>query len=289
MYAASYLGPRSFSPPPGSACTSTDAWLDVTPSADAAACGTQFVVETENLTKEFSGFLAVKNVSLRIAARSVHALIGPNGAGKTTCFNLMTKFIEPTSGIIRYKGKDITRAKPALVARLGMVRSFQISATFPHLTVLENVRLALQRFAGTPYCFWRNEHKLDALNERALQLLADVGLQQYVQAEAAELPYGRKRALEIATTIALDPEVLLLDEPTAGMSHEDVAPIAALIKRISANRTVVMVEHNLSVVAHLSDQITVLARGEILAEGSYAEISKNADVIDAYLGTGNAC
>jgi branched-chain amino acid transport system ATP-binding protein len=249
------------------------------------ACNSEFILETENLSKEFSGFVAVNNVSVRVAARTVHALIGPNGAGKTTCFNLITKFIEPTSGTIRYKGADITRARPNVVARLGMVRSFQISSIFPHLTVLENVRVALQRFMSSPYCFWRNERSLNALNARALQLLADVGLEQYAELNAAELPYGRKRALEIATTIALDPELLLLDEPTAGMSREGIAPVAALIERVSANRTILMVEHNLDVVARLSDRITVLARGEILAEGSYAEISRSTQVINAYIGT----
>jgi branched-chain amino acid transport system ATP-binding protein len=286
MHAASYVGAL---PSPSIGLTRAGVPTDLAPPEDEAACNTQFVLETKNLSKEFSGFFAIKNVSLRIAPRTVHALIGPNGAGKTTCFNLITKFIEPTSGTILYKGRDITRAKPAAVSRLGMVRSFQISATFPHLSVLENVRIALQRFTVTPYCFWRNERSLDALNARALQLLGDVGLEQYAQAEASELSYGRKRALEIATTIALDPELLLLDEPTAGMSHEDVAPIAELIKRVAANRSVVMVEHNLSVVADLSDRITVLARGEILAEGSYAEISKNSDVIEAYMGTGDVC
>jgi branched-chain amino acid transport system ATP-binding protein len=248
----------------------------------------RFVLETENLTREFSGYVAVNNVSLKIARGTVHALIGPNGAGKTTCFNLITKFIEPSSGAIRYNGRDITRARPAAVSRMGMARSFQISATFPHLTVLENVRVALQRATGMTYCFWRDERALDVLNERALQLLGDVGLEHYAGVDASELSYGRKRALEIATTVALEPEVLLLDEPTAGMSHEDVAPIAALIRRVAANRTVVMVEHNLSVVADLSDRITVLARGEILAEGTYAEISADMGVIDAYMGTGHA-
>jgi branched-chain amino acid transport system ATP-binding protein len=287
MHAASYVGALPYSRSIG--LTRASVPTDLATPEDGTACGTQFVLETKNLSKEFSGFFAIKNVNLRIAPRTVHALIGPNGAGKTTCFNLITKFIEPTSGTIFYKGRDITRTKPAAVSRLGMVRSFQISATFPRLSVLENVRIALQRFNVSPYCFWRNERSLDALNVLALQLLADVGLEQYAQAEVVELSYGHKRALEIATTMALDPELLLLDEPTAGMSHEDVAPIAALIKRAAANRSVVMVEHNLSVVAHLSDRITVLARGEILAEGSYAEISKNSDVIEAYMGTGDVC
>jgi branched-chain amino acid transport system ATP-binding protein len=257
----------------------------------AAKIGTRksndFIIETKNLTKEFLGFFAVKNVDLKISRGSVHALIGPNGAGKTTCFNLITKFLEPTSGVILYNGRDITAARPAEVCQMGMVRSFQISATFPHLTALENVRIALQRPLGISMFFWRSETSLNVLNDRALDLLEQVGLQGYAKVNASDLSYGRKRALEIATTIALDPELLLLDEPTAGMSHEDVAPITALIRRVSANRTVFMVEHNLSVVADLSDRITVLARGEILAEGNYADVSTNPDVIEAYMGTGH--
>jgi branched-chain amino acid transport system ATP-binding protein len=247
-----------------------------------------FIIETTGLTKEFKGFTAVNAVDLRIRRGTIHALIGPNGAGKTTCFNLITKFLEPTRGSIRYNGRDITRAKPADIARLGMVRSFQISATFPHLTLLENVRVALQRPLGTSFHFWRPESSLRALDDRAMALLDEVGLTPYASLPAVELPYGRKRALEIATTLALDPEMLLLDEPTSGMGHEDIGRVAALIRRVAQNRTVLMVEHNLSVVSDLSDTITVLARGEILAEGTYAEVSKNPDVVDAYMGTGHA-
>jgi branched-chain amino acid transport system ATP-binding protein len=247
-----------------------------------------FIIETTGLTKEFKGFTAVNAVDLRIRRGTIHALIGPNGAGKTTCFNLITKFLEPTRGSIRYNGRDITRAKPADIARLGMVRSFQISATFPHLTLLENVRVALQRPLGTSFHFWRPESSLRALDDRAMALLDEVGLTPYAALPAVELPYGRKRALEIATTLALDPEMLLLDEPTSGMGHEDIGRVAALIRRVAQNRTVLMVEHNLSVVSDLSDTITVLARGEILAEGTYAEVSKNPDVVDAYMGTGHA-
>jgi branched-chain amino acid transport system ATP-binding protein len=248
----------------------------------------EMILETKELTKDFQGFTAVNNVNLKIARGTVHALIGPNGAGKTTCFNLITKFIAPTSGTIFYKGSDITNAKPAALARLGLVRSFQISATFPHLTVLENVRVALQRKTAMPYCFWKSDRVLDQLNETARQLLADVGLEDHAESEAAELSYGRKRALEIATTIAMDPEMLLLDEPTAGMGREDVASISALIRRAARNRTILMVEHNLSIVADLSDRITVLARGEILAEGSYQEVSTNPAVLEAYMGVGHA-
>ena len=245
------------------------------------------ILETKDLTKEFAGFVAVSGVNLAVARGTIHALIGPNGAGKTTCFNLLTKFLRPTEGRILYKGRDITALAPAEVARLGLVRSFQISAVFPHLTVLENVRIALQRKRGASFDFWRSKRVLDAFNDRALEIIADVGLADVARHTAVELPYGRKRALEIATTLALDPEMLLLDEPTAGMSHEDIDRISALIKRVAADRTVLMVEHNLSVVAKLSDRITVLTRGRILAEGDYATISNNPDVREAYLGVGH--
>ena len=244
-----------------------------------------FILETEGLTKEFRGFVAVKDVRLRVRRGAIHALIGPNGAGKTTCFNLLTHFLAPTRGRIRYNGRDITGSSPADIARRGLVRSFQISAVFPHLTVLENVRIALQRGRGSSFDFWRSDRVLEALNARALELIAAVGLTDVAATPAVELPYGRKRALEIATTLALEPEMLLLDEPTAGMAHEDVTRITALIKTVAANRTVLMVEHNLSVVESLSHTITVLARGEVLAEGDYAAVSRNPDVIQAYMGT----
>ena len=247
-----------------------------------------YIIETRELSKEFRGFLAVREVDLRVRHGSIHALIGPNGAGKTTVFNLLTKFLEPTRGQILYDGRDITRAKPADLAREGMVRSFQISATFPHLTVLENVRIALQRRLGTSYRFWRSEATLDVLNERAEELIEAVGLAGFAASAAAELPYGRKRALEIATTLALEPKLMLLDEPTAGMGHEDVGRVAELISKVAQDRTVLMVEHNLSVVADLSDVITVLQRGRILAEGSYEEVSNNPEVREAYMGTGHA-
>ena len=246
------------------------------------------ILETQGLTKEFRGFVAVKNVSLRVRRGSVHALIGPNGAGKTTCFNLLTHFLTPTAGRIRFNGRDITGSKPAAIARMGLVRSFQISAVFPHLSVLENVRIALQRRRGASFDFWRSERVLDALNARALELIDAVGLAEFAATPAVELPYGRKRALEIATTLALDPEMMLLDEPTAGMTHEDVDRITALIRRVAANRTVLMVEHNLSVVETLSSTITVLARGEVLAEGDYAGVSRNPEVVEAYMGSGHA-
>jgi len=246
------------------------------------------ILETEGLTKEFRGFFAVKNVALRVRRGTIHALIGPNGAGKTTCFNLLTHFLTPTRGRIRFNGREITGSRPADIARLGLVRSFQISAVFPHLSVLENVRVALQRQRGASFDFWRSERVLDGLNGRALELIDAVGLAPFARTPAVELPYGRKRALEIATTLALDPEMMLLDEPTAGMAHEDVERISALIKRVAANRTVLMVEHNLSVVENLSDTITVLARGEVLAEGDYQTVARSPEVIQAYMGSGHA-
>ncbi len=245
----------------------------------------EILLETRGLTKEFKGFVAVDDVNLKVRRGTIHALIGPNGAGKTTVFNLLTKFLEPTKGSILYNGEDITREKPAQIARRGIVRSFQISAVFPHLTVLENVRVALQRRLGTSFHFWRSEKSLEVLNGRALELLSAVDLQDYAHIVTVELPYGRKRALELATTLALEPELMLLDEPTQGMGHEDVGRVTELIKRVSANRTVLMVEHNLSVVAQLSDTITVLNRGQVLAEGSYQEVSNDPRVLEAYVGT----
>lgn len=247
----------------------------------------EFIIRTSDLTKEFKGFVAVNNVNLNVRRGSIHALIGPNGAGKTTCFNLITKFLIPTRGQIFYNGADITRAKPYEIALKGLVRSFQISATFPHLSVRENVRIALQRKLGTSFHFWKSERSVDVLNDQALMLLDQVGLAGFADQEAVELSYGRKRALEIATTIALEPEILLLDEPMAGMGREDVQRISQLIRKVAKGRTVLMIEHNLSVVADLSDVITVLARGEILAEGPYATVSKHPDVVDAYMGTGH--
>jgi branched-chain amino acid transport system ATP-binding protein len=246
------------------------------------------ILQTEGLTKEFRGFVAVNDVNLKVKRGTIHALIGPNGAGKTTCFNLLTKFLNPTRGRIVYKGQDITSAKPADIARLGLVRSFQISAIFPHLSVVENVRIALQRGRGGSFDFWNSSKVLAAYNDRAMALLTDVGLASFAHWTAVELPYGRKRALEIATTLALDPEMLLLDEPTAGMGHEDIDRISALIKKVAADRTVLMVEHNLSVVANLCHTITVLTRGRVLTEGDYPTVSADPNVREAYMGTGHA-
>ena len=249
--------------------------------------GDDLILETRGLSKEFEGFVAVSNVDLRVRRGTIHALIGPNGAGKTTVFNLVTKFHTPTSGQIFFSGKEITGADPAELPRRGMCRSFQISATFPHLTCLENVRIALQRKLDTSYHFWRSERSLDALGGRAMEFLADVGLTELGQVPAGELPYGRKRALELATTLALEPEILLLDEPTSGLGQEDIARITDLIRKVAAGRTVLMVEHNLGVVADLSSTITVMQRGEILAEGRYEQVSADPRVIEAYMGTGH--
>jgi branched-chain amino acid transport system ATP-binding protein len=243
------------------------------------------ILETEGLVKEFKGFVAVNGVDLNVRRGHIHALIGPNGAGKTTCFNLLTKFLEPTRGRIRFKGIDITGERPAEIARRGIVRSFQISAVFPHLTVLENVRVALQRKLGTSFHFWRSARSLDVLDGRARELLGEVGLADHAGMTTIELPYGSKRALEIATTLALDPELMLLDEPTQGMGHEDVDRVMKLIRKVSANRTILMVEHNMKVVAGISDRITVLARGSVLAEGNYAEVAADVQVIEAYMGS----
>ena len=242
------------------------------------------ILETRQLTCRFGGFVAVDNVSLRIARGSIHALIGPNGAGKTTFFNLLTKVLQPSSGSISYCGRDITRLSPAAVARQGLVRSFQISSIFPSLSARENVRVALQRQRGKSFDFWRSDRALDRYDDRAMELLATLGLAELADTQAGALSYGKKRALELATTIALDPQILLLDEPTAGMGHEEVDRIAELIRTVSVGRTVLLVEHNLSVVSSLADIITVLARGKVLAEGDYQTVSNDPHIIEAYIG-----
>lgn len=243
------------------------------------------ILETRHLTKEFKGFTAVDNVNLHVQRGHIHALIGPNGAGKTTCFNLLTKFLIPTAGHILFNGRDITAAKPAQIARQGIIRSFQISAVFPHMTVLENVRIGLQRTLGTSYCFWKSQASLAQLNDRAMALLEQVDLGEFAATVTVDLPYGRKRALEIATTLAMEPELMLLDEPTQGMGHEDVSRVTELIKKVSSGRTILMVEHNMHVVSGICDRISVLQRGAILAEGTYAEVSNNPEVMEAYMGT----
>lgn len=250
--------------------------------------GGEIILSATGLSKQFAGFKAVDGVDLTVRRGTIHALIGPNGAGKTTCFNLLTKFLTPTGGTIVYKGQDITAQRPAEIARLGLIRSFQISAVFPHMSVLENVRIALQRTRSDSFYFWRSERVLHELNGRARELIDAVGLSAFADRTAGELSYGRKRALEIATTLALDPEMMLLDEPMAGMTAEDVERITQLIRRVAKDRTVLMVEHNLSVVSTLSDRITVLARGKVLAEGDYATVSKDPRVLEAYIGAAHA-
>jgi len=243
-----------------------------------------YVLQTIDLRKDFKGFTAVDDVNLNIERGTIHALIGPNGAGKTTVFNLLTKFLTPTTGKILYNGTDITQMKPAAIARMGVIRSFQISAVFPHLTVLENVRVALQRQEGNSFHFWKSEKILDGLNDKAVELLESVGLEGYANTVTVDLPYGRKRALEIATTLALEPELMLLDEPTQGMGHEDIDLVADLIKKVSVGRTILMVEHNLHVVSKLADRITVLQRGAVLTEGDYQTVSADPRVREAYMG-----
>ncbi len=246
------------------------------------------ILETRNLTKEFKGFTAVSAVNLQVQRGHIHALIGPNGAGKTTCFNLLTKFLIPTSGQILFNGRDITAAKPAQIARQGIIRSFQISAVFPHMTVLENVRIGLQRKLGTSFYFWQSASQLDRLNQQAMALLEQVDLSGFADKLTVDLPYGRKRALEIATTLGMEPELMLLDEPTQGMGHEDVHRVTELIKKVSVGRTILMVEHNMSVVSGICDKISVLQRGALLAEGNYAEVSTNPKVMEAYMGSSAA-
>ena len=245
----------------------------------------QTILETRGLSRHFKGFVAVNDVSIKVQRGHIHALIGPNGAGKTTMFNLLTKFLRPSAGQVIYNGTDITSAGPAQTARMGIVRSFQISAVFPHMTALQNVRIALQRELGVSFQFWRSRRMLDVLNDKAVGLLELVDLARFADTPAVELPYGRKRALEIATTLALEPELLLLDEPTQGMGHEDVGRVMELIKRVSEKRTVLMVEHNMNVVSRIADRITVLQRGAVLAEGPYGEVSRDPRVIEAYMGT----
>ena len=243
-----------------------------------------YILEAQGLSKQFRGFYAVKDVDLRVRRHGIHALIGPNGAGKTTCFNLLTTFLRPTAGTITYNGRRIEASDPASVAGMGLVRSFQISAVFGKMSVLENVRVALQRKRGGNYAFWRNASVLDELNARAYELICSVGLQKWLHAPAADLSYGRKRALELVTTIAMEPELILLDEPMAGLGQEDIGPVMDLITQFARGRTVLMVEHNMKVIAKLCDHVTVLQSGEVLAEGSYAQVSQDPRVIEAYVG-----
>ena len=242
------------------------------------------ILETRGLSRSFAGFTAVRDVSLGVREGAIHGIIGPNGAGKTTLFNLLSGFLAPTSGSILFGGADITRLDATAVARAGIVRSFQITSIFAHLSVLDNVRVSLESKTALPFRFWLPGARVDALTERAMIILAQVGLTAQAALLAAQLSYGHKRALELGISIAQDPQVLLLDEPTAGMGREDIGRVTELIRSVAAGRTVVLVEHNLSVVSELCDRITVLQRGTILVEGDYAAVRGDQRVIAAYLG-----
>jgi branched-chain amino acid transport system ATP-binding protein len=243
---------------------------------------------TTGLRKEFRGFAALRGVDLRVAEGSVHALVGPNGAGKTTLFNLLSGFLAPSAGRIEIAGRETTGLPPERIARLGVARSFQITSLFPALSARAHVELALQAGTGLGWRFWRSERTLGRFTDRALDLLAEVGLAAHADVAAGTLAYGRKRALELAVALALDPRVLLLDEPTSGMGAEDIDSTVALVRRIAQGRTVVLVEHNMSVVADLADRVTVLQQGAVLVEGPYAEVRTDPRVISAYLGTADA-
>jgi len=245
-------------------------------------------LRAQGLVKEFRGFRAVDGVDLDIAVGSVHALVGPNGAGKTTLFNLLTGFLTPTAGRILLGRRDLTGKSPEQVARHGVARSFQITSLFPRLTPVAHLELALQSPTALGWRFWRSDKALHRFGPRAYELLDQVGLTAQAETPAGALSYGRKRALELALALALDPKVLLLDEPTAGMGVEDLERTVELIGRIRRGRTVVMVEHNMNVVSTLADRVTVLQSGRVLVEGPYAEIRHDPRVVSAYLGDAHA-
>ena len=242
------------------------------------------LLETRSLTKEFRGFRAVSEVSLRVAEGTVHALVGPNGAGKTTLFNLLTGFLTPSSGQILFGGDDITGKQPEQIAHLGIARSFQITSLFDQMSLVDHLELALASPTGMGYRFWRSNAQLRRFRDRAMELLDEVGLVDRAGQAAGSLAYGQKRALELALALALDPRLLLLDEPTAGMGLEDVDRTIALVKKVAAGRTVVFVDHNMHVVGSLADTVTVLQSGQVLAEGTYEQVRNDERVITAYLG-----
>jgi branched-chain amino acid transport system ATP-binding protein len=246
------------------------------------------ILAARGLTRDFRGFRAVDGVDLDVAEGSVHALVGPNGAGKTTLFNLLTGFLAPTGGRIEVAGRDVTGLPPERVARLGVARSFQVTSLFPRLTAAQHVELALQSGTGLGWRFWRSDRLMRRWTGRAGELLAEVGLADAAGTPVSALSYGRKRALELAIALALEPRVLLLDEPTAGMGLEDVDRTVELIGRVRAGRTVVLVEHNMSVVGALADRVTVLQAGRVLVEGGYHEVRTDERVIAAYLGVVDA-
>ena len=256
------------------------------PSATATSPTTSpaAILRTVDLTKDFRGFTAVDAVSLDVAEGTIHALVGPNGAGKTTLFNLLTGFLTPTSGQILLRGDDIAGRQPEQIAHLGVARSFQITSLFDQMTLLEHLELALASPTGLGYRFWTSRKSLGRFKKRGMELLAEVGLADRSGVTAGSLAYGQKRALEIALALANDPALLLLDEPTAGMGLEDVDRTIALVKALSAGRTVVFVDHNMHVVGSLADRVTVLQSGQVLAEGPYDQVRADERVITAYLG-----
>jgi len=243
------------------------------------------LLQTRSLTKEFRGFRAVSDVDLVVQTGTVHALVGPNGAGKTTLFNLLTGFLEPTSGTIEYDGHDITGKRPEDIAHLGIARSFQITSLFDALTLREHLELALASRTGLGMRFWQSVTRFSRFDDRATALLDQVGLADLSGLPAGSLAYGQKRALELALALALDPKLLLLDEPTAGMGVEDVDRTIALVKQVAEGRTVVLVDHNMHVVGSLAHTVTVLQSGQVLAEGPYEQVRQDPRVVEAYLGT----
>jgi len=242
------------------------------------------IVSTTALRKEFRGFAAVRDVDLRVAEGSVHALVGPNGAGKTTLFNMLTGFLTPSAGRIEIAGKDVTGEPPERIAGLGVARSFQITTLFPALTARDHVELALQAKTTLGWRFWRSDKQLHRFRDRAEELLASVGLEKVADVAVEALAYGRKRALELAVALALDPRVLLLDEPTAGMSPAETARITALIAGLDRTLTILIVEHDMDVVFRLADRVTVLHEGRVIADGTAADVRGDVRVHDVYLG-----
>ena len=245
------------------------------------------ILETRGLRKEFDALVAVDDVDIRIEAGAFHSIIGPNGAGKTTLFNLISGTMQPTRGKVLYKGEDITRLHAHRAIHLGIGRSFQITNLFPNLTVLENVRLAAQAMGRDNFHIWRSHRKFASYLDRAAEVLDLVGLADRAPFLARTLPHGDQRKLELGMILAPDPEVLMLDEPTAGMAAEQVPDLMRLIASIqeAGDKTVVLVEHNMNVVMSASDRITVMHRGSVLTEGSPEEVAADENVQTAYLGS----
>lgn len=245
----------------------------------------QSILEVQDVSKRFGNFFAVRHANLSLLESSVHGLIGPNGAGKSTLFNICTGFLKPTEGSVRLRGQTVADKGPAWIARNGVGRSFQISAVFDGLSVIDNILVALQRRARLSFAFWKGEKSVSALRERACNLLEQVHLSDtWWDKHTASLPYGRRRMLELATTIATDPSILLLDEPLAGLGQEDVPVIIDLVRELAVGRSVLIVEHNLSAVSQLCDTVSVLDRGMIIANGTYTFVAADPKVRQAYLG-----